>query len=136
MHKLATSVEDGRAPAKLTDAWSALQTRADQPPPGASPLRTLLGQLRVACRTASVPALDRPPDPAVAARPHHSTGSRCADGHPFEPDASFDEFRHALRLSFAVTLATAIYRMASPARLLVPDDDAVRCSSPSTVNVV
>jgi uncharacterized membrane protein YgaE (UPF0421/DUF939 family) len=112
LRELAASVDDGRAPAKLTESWSALQQRADQPPPGVSPLRTLLGQLRAACRTASVPALDPPPD---------SAPSQPARTIPPVRDALMTlrsnltlrstTFRHALRLSFAVTVAMAIYRI-------------------------
>jgi uncharacterized membrane protein YccC len=112
LRELAAAVDDGRAPADLPDHWSALKQRADQRPPGATTLRTLLGQVRAACRTASAPVLDPPPG---------NTLSQPARTIPPARDALMTlrsnvtlrstTFRHALRLSFAVTAATALYRI-------------------------
>jgi hypothetical protein len=112
LRELAAAVDDGRVPASLPDQWAAIKHHAAQGPPGATTLRTLIGQIRAACRTASVPGLDSPPanTPAQPARTIPPVRDALMTIYSNLTLRS-TTFRHALRLSFAVTLATALYRI-------------------------
>jgi len=112
LRELAGAVEEGRAPANRTTEWSALNLRAGQARPGATALRTLLRQVRAACRTASVPALD--PLPAAVPQQRARTISRIRDAlMTVRANLTLRStaFRHALRLAAALALATAVYRL-------------------------
>jgi uncharacterized membrane protein YccC len=113
LRELASAVEEGRAPESRAREWSALNLRAGQAGSGVTPLRTLLGQVRAACRTASVPAVEAPDAASPPQRPR--TVSRTRDAMmTIRANLTLRStaFRHALRLAATLAFATAAYRLA------------------------
>lgn len=112
LEAIAAAVEEGRAPAPLDDHWQALDDAAAGWR-GTTPLDSLLGQLRAACRTATVPA-----EGAAAAQPRAARRGRTI---PPVRDALMTlranlslqstACRHGLRLAAALAFATAVYRI-------------------------
>jgi hypothetical protein len=112
LRELANAAVEARAPGDRPADWAALRQRVADSPHTANPLRALLGQIRIACRTASLPALDSPP--AEVPSPRGRTIPPARDALvTIRANLTLRStaFRHALRLAAAVAFATLVYRV-------------------------
>jgi hypothetical protein len=110
---IADAIEDGREPAASPREWGALDEAARTLRGHGTPIDALLGQLRAAWRTASVPS---PPDESGAVRvvgrmwtvpPVRDALATLLANLSLKSTAC----RHGLRLAIAVGFATAVYRV-------------------------
>jgi uncharacterized membrane protein YccC len=114
LREIAEAMEEGRAPAPLPEKWTALDAAALASGARTTPLHALLGQLRAACRTARVPAVEEPPHATPLGRIRTMPPVRDAL-MTIRANLSLRSTacRHAIRLAAALAFATAVYRLAA-----------------------
>jgi uncharacterized membrane protein YccC len=114
LREIAAAVNEGRAPGQLEAEWNGLASAAVDPSNPRTLLSALLGQMRAAYHTAKVPAIERDPaEPSggsIRPVPHARDVFMTIGANLSLQSAAC---RHALRLSVAMAVATAIYRLAA-----------------------
>jgi uncharacterized membrane protein YccC len=113
LRELAEAVAEGRAPASLPEDWTALERAAADLPGAGTPVHALLGQIRAACRTARVPALEGDPAGLGSGRIRSIPPARDV-WMTIRANLSLQSAacRHGLRLAATLAFATVVYRAA------------------------
>jgi uncharacterized membrane protein YccC len=114
LREIAHAIEQGRAPVPPQHEWHALDAAAVTLRATATPVDSLIGQLRAACRMAGVPAIDGGAGERTVTRVRTALPVRNSL-ETLRANLSIHSTacRHAIRLGTTLGGATAAYRLAS-----------------------